>query len=82
MVTFTFQSRKVATCTAFTEPSLAWERIPEEVWRDWKTKHPPLRNWQQQFLVVENSNDILETVEDIKQETFFCRQSRQVQNSC
>jgi hypothetical protein len=66
-----FIRRNVATCTAFTELSLAWERTPEEVWRDWKTKQLPLRNWQQKFLVVENSNDVLETVEDIKQETYF-----------
>jgi hypothetical protein len=37
-----FIRRNVATYTAFTEPSLAWERIPEEVWRDWKTKQLPL----------------------------------------
>jgi hypothetical protein len=66
-----FIRRNVSTCTAFTEPSLAWERIPEEVWSDWKTKQLPLRNWQQKFLVVENSNDVLGTVEDIKQETYF-----------
>jgi hypothetical protein len=41
------------------------------VWSDWKTKQLPLRNWQQTFLVVENSNDVLQTVEDIKQETYF-----------
>jgi methyl-accepting chemotaxis protein len=66
-----FIRRNVATCTAFTEPSLAWERIPEEVWSDWKTKQLPLKNWQQKFLVVENSKDVLETAEDIKQETYF-----------
>jgi hypothetical protein len=67
-----FIHRNIAsTCTAFTEPSLAWERIPEEVWSDWKTKQLPSRNWQQKFLVVENSNDVLETAEDIKQETHF-----------
>jgi hypothetical protein len=57
--------------SAFVEPSLSENLIPEAVWEEWERKTLPLNEWRREFQAVLSADNKFATFEDIKKEAKF-----------
>ena len=64
------------SATVFTEPSIAFDRVPEDVWTNWQSQQYTLAEWNREFCAVEITNDAFATIAEIKEEASFLAKAK------
>lgn len=60
-----FICRKVNN-SVFAQPSIALDRVPSDVWKEWSSKTTSLPGWVREFDAVDITDDVFATTSDVK----------------
>ena len=73
-VNLVFIKRNSSSENVFTEPSVPWDQIPEEVRMEWFSTSYSLPRWIQEFQAVTLVDNVEATSDEVKREiSFFCQ---------